>query len=244
MIEIRQLSKRFGSVTAVDNVSVTIPDGAITALLGPNGAGKTTTLRMIAGLITPDHGEAMVDGIAVARDTQKARERLSMLSDARGLYQRLTARENITYYGRLHGLTDQAIAERIARFADPLDMQGILDRRTEGFSTGEKMKVAIVRALVHDPQNIILDEPTNGLDVATVRAMRNLIKSLADERKCVLLTSHIMQEVTMLAGRIIIIAEGRIAADGTPDDILAAAGESRLEDAFVKLSGMSEENAA
>jgi sodium transport system ATP-binding protein len=237
MIEVRNLVKSFGSVKAVDNVSFIAADGAVTALLGPNGAGKTTTLRMISTLVQAEQGSVMIDGKPVATDPQAAKARLAVLTDARGLYQRLTARENITYFGELHGMSRAAIESRMVNLARILDAEALLPRRTEGFSTGEKMKTAISRALIHDPQNVILDEPTNGLDVMTTRSVRALIQQLRDNGKCVLFSSHIMQEVAALADRIVIIAGGRIVASGTPDEILAAAGLTNLEEAFVKLSG-------
>ena len=172
MIEARSLAKRFGAVEAVRDVSFIAPDGAITALLGPNGAGKTTTLRMISALVAPTAGSACVDGIDCAADPLGARGRMGVLSDARGLYARLTARENIAYYGALRGLAPAAIDAAITRLAELLDLAPILDRRTDGFSQGERMKVAIARAIVHDPPNVLLDEPTNGLDVMTTRSLR------------------------------------------------------------------------
>jgi sodium transport system ATP-binding protein len=240
MIEVNSLLKHFGAVKAVDGVSFKAADGQVTALLGPNGAGKTTTLRMISSLVRPEAGEVLIDGVAAHANPQRAKERLALLTDARGLYQRLSARENIAYYGQLHGMATAQIRARTDTLATLLDATALLPRRTEGFSTGEKMKTAIARALIHNPQNIILDEPTNGLDVMTTRSVRSLIQQLRAEGKCVLFSSHIMQEVAALADRIVIIAGGRIAAAGTPDDILATSGEASLEEAFVRLSGLSE----
>jgi sodium transport system ATP-binding protein len=239
MIDVNQLVKSFAGVQAVNNVSFTARDGEVTALLGPNGAGKTTTLRMISSLVVPDQGHVLIDGTRAHDDPQRAKERLALLTDARGLYQRLTARENIAYYGQLHGLTKARIDARIDDLATRLDAKDLLSRRTEGFSTGEKMKTAIARALIHDPKNVILDEPTNGLDVMTTRSVRSLIAQLRRDGKCVLFSSHIMQEVAALADRIVIIAGGKIAASGTPEDILATSGEKTLEEAFVRLSGLT-----
>jgi sodium transport system ATP-binding protein len=231
------LAKRFGDVQAVRDVSFAAPDGRITALLGPNGAGKTTTLRIISTLVAPTQGRAVVDGHDVAADPLAVRARIGMLSDARGLYARLTARENIAYYGRLRGLDDSALEASIARLAELLEMKPILDRRTDGFSQGERMKVAIARALVHDPPNVILDEPGNGLDVMTTRNLREVIRALRDAGKCVLFSSHVMQEVTALCDEIVIVAHGAVAAQGTADQLRAASGRASLEDAFVHYSG-------
>ena len=237
MIEARDLAKRFGDVEAVRHVSFTAPDGAITALLGPNGAGKTTTLRMISTLVAPTAGRALVDGIDATADAIGVRARIGMLSDARGLYARLTARENIAYYGELRGLAPAQVKASIDRLADMLDMGSLLDRRTDGFSTGEKMKVAIARTLVHDPPNVMLDEPTNGLDVMTTRNLREVIRRLRDAGKCVLFSSHVMQEVSALCDTIVIVARGSVVASGTASELLAASGYANLEDAFVHLAG-------
>ena len=241
MIEIRNLSKHFGAVAAVDGVSFTAPNGQITGLLGPNGAGKTTTIRMIGSLVEISAGSASVDGHDVAREPDRARRVSGILTDARGLYTRLTARENIRYYAELHGIETAKSEATIARFVDWLDMKGIIDRRTDGFSQGERMKVAITRALVHEPTTVILDEPTNGLDVMTTRALRELIKRLKAEGRTVMFSSHIMQEVAALCDEIIIIAKGKICAQGTTEALLAQSGQSTLEDAFVKLAGIDGE---
>ena len=241
MIEIRNLSKHFGAVAAVDGVSFTAPNGQITGLLGPNGAGKTTTIRMIGSLVEISAGSASVDGHDVAREPDRARRVSGILTDARGLYTRLTARENIRYYAELHGIETAKSEATIARFVDWLDMKEIIDRRTDGFSQGERMKVAITRALVHEPTTVILDEPTNGLDVMTTRALRELIKRLKAEGRTVMFSSHIMQEVAALCDEIIIIAKGKICAQGTTEALLAQSGQSNLEDAFVKLAGFDGE---
>jgi sodium transport system ATP-binding protein len=240
MIETQALAKHFGAVQAVRQVTFIAPDGAITALLGPNGAGKTTTLRMISTLVVPTQGRALVDGIDVAADPLGVRARLGVLSDARGLYGRLTARENIAYYGALRGLAPAAVQSAIGRLAEWLDLGALLDRRTDGFSQGERMKVAIARALVHDPPNVMLDEPTNGLDVMTTRSLREVIRRLREAGKCVLFSSHVMQEVSALCDTIVIVARGAVVASGTSADLLAASGRDNLEDAFVHLSGAVE----
>ena len=248
MIEVRNLHKAFGKgakrVVAVDGASFIARDGEITGLLGPNGAGKTTTLRMLYTLMNPDSGQVLVDGIDAAVDAVAVRRRLGVLPDARGLYKRLTARENIDYFARLHGIDAQTLRARREALADALEMRDILDRRTEGFSQGQRVKTAIARALVHDPKNVILDEPTNGLDVMSTRAMRTFLKSMKAEGRCVLFSSHIMQEVAALCDRIVVISRGRVVADESPDALRAQTGETNLEDAFVKLIGSDEGLAA
>jgi sodium transport system ATP-binding protein len=244
MIIANDLHKSFktktGTVTAVDGVSFTAHDGQITGLLGPNGAGKTTTMRMLYTLMTPDRGNVTVDGIDAARDPVAVRRALGVLPDARGVYKRLTARENIAYFGELHGLSSKQIAERTRALSDALDMGDILDRQTEGFSQGQRTKTAIARALVHDPRNVILDEPTNGLDVMTTRAMRGFLRQLREEGRCVIFSSHIMQEVAALCDRIVIIAKGTVVAAGTADELREQAGEDNMEEAFVKVIGSEE----
>jgi sodium transport system ATP-binding protein len=237
LIEALSLAKRFGAVDAVRDVTFTAHDGSITALLGPNGAGKTTTLRMIAALVAPSHGAARVDGIDCLADPLAARARLGVLSDARGIYVRLTARENIAYYGALRGMAPGAVHDAIERLAHLLDLTAILDRRADGFSQGERMKVAIARAIVHDPPNVMLDEPTNGLDVMTTRKLREVVKSLRDAGKCVLFSSHVMQEVSALCDEIVIVAHGAVVARGTSAQLLELSGCGNLEDAFVRLAG-------
>jgi sodium transport system ATP-binding protein len=237
MIRVSALVKRFGAIEAVSNVSFEAPDGRITGLLGPNGAGKTTTLRMISTLVQPTSGHASIDGIDTRDEPLAARAKLGLLSDSRGLYVRLTARENIAYYGRLRSMEEAAIDASIARLSELLDMAPLLERRTEGFSQGERMKVAIARALVHDPRNVVLDEPTNGLDVMTTRGLRDAIRRLRDDGKCVLFSSHVMQEVSALCDGIVIMARGAVVAEGDPERIRAASGCDNLEDAFVKLAG-------
>jgi sodium transport system ATP-binding protein len=245
VIVVEQLSKRFVSgsgrqrreVQAVDAVQFTAANGRITGLLGANGAGKTTTLRMVAALLQPDAGRVVVDGIEVARRPREALSRLGLLSDARGLYPRLTARENIVYFGRLHGM-DRARAEaRTAHLAKVLDMQPLLGRRTEGFSQGERMKTALARALVHDPPNIVLDEPTNGLDVLATRALREALRRLRDdEGKCIVFSTHIMQEVERLCDHVVVVAGGRTVAQGSVGELQARVGTADFEETFVQLA--------
>ena len=227
-------------VIAVDDVGFIANDGEITGLLGPNGAGKTTTLRMLYTLMTPESGRVLVDGVDVAQDAERVRRSLGVLPDARGVYKRLTARENIDYFGKLHGMAPADIADRTNKLAQALQMEDFLDRATEGFSQGQRTKTAIARALIHDPKNVILDEPTNGLDVMTTRGLRGFLQELRGEGRCVIFSSHIMQEVAALCDRIVIIANGRVMAQGTTDELRAQAGETNLEDAFVKLIGSDE----
>lgn len=245
MIEVRALGKTFVArrgrskvpLTAVEDVSFDAADGEITALLGPNGAGKTTTLRILATLMQPDHGQATVGGIDVTADPIAVRAQLGVLSDARGLYTRLTARENVAYYANLRGVPGAEFDARLGEIANLLDMSELLDRRAEGFSSGERMKVALARALIHDPQHLILDEPTNGLDVMSTRALRQLLGHLRRRGKCVVFSTHIMQEVEALSDRIVIVAHGRTLAAGTAAQLTEAAGGGGLEDVFVKLTG-------
>ena len=247
MIVIDHLAKAFGKrgeVKAVGGVSFTAAGGAITGLLGPNGAGKTTLLRMLATLVVPDSGTATIDGLSVTGDRYAVRRRIGVLSDARGLYLRLTGRENIRYYGALHGLAGSALAERIDQLVHTLGIAGIADRPAQGYSQGERMKVAIARALVHDPAVILLDEPTNGLDIMSTRALRDLLRSLAADGKCLLFSSHVMQEVSALCDRIVILGHGRVAATGSAAEIIAHSGATSLEDAFVRVLGSGEGLAA
>ncbi|HEX4509344.1 MAG TPA: ATP-binding cassette domain-containing protein [Burkholderiaceae bacterium] len=229
--------RRVRSVIAVNDLHLHARDGAITGLLGPNGAGKTTALRMLVGLVTPDAGTLEVDGLSTAAEPQGTRARLGVLSDARGLYPRLTARENIVYHGRLHGLDDDVLEARCETLGRLLDMRSLLDRRTDGFSQGERMKTALARALVHDPPNIVLDEPTNGLDVVATRALRDILRTLRDEgRKCIVFSTHIMQEVERLCDQVIVMARGRNVAEGTVAELCELAGTADFENAFVRLA--------
>ena len=240
MIEVRDLCKSFGDVHAVRGISFTINDGEITGLLGPNGAGKTTTLRMLYSLLPPDSGTIRIDGLDPTEDAIAIKRTLGVVPDSRGLYKRLTARENIAYYGELHGLDRNEIRSRTDTLARTLNMEDFLERRTDGFSQGQRVKVAIARAMIHQPQTVLLDEPSNGLDVMTTRALRAYIRSLKAAGQSVVLSTHIMQEVAALCDRIIIIANGTIAADGTPDELLARSGKDSVEDAFVALIGSDE----
>jgi sodium transport system ATP-binding protein len=248
MIVVDGLSKRFrlgrgGFVQAVEHVGFTAPDGRITGLLGPNGAGKTTTLRMVAGLIDPDAGRVRVGELDVAAHRREALARMGILGDARGLYPRLTARENIVYYGLLQDMPRDAAHARAEALARMLEMTPLLDRRTEGFSQGERMKTALARALVHDPPHIVLDEPTNGLDVLATRALRDTLRWLRTPEgggKCVVFSTHVMQEVERLCDSVVVMSHGRVVAEGTVDELLARTGRRDFEQAFVDLAFMQE----
>lgn len=240
MIEVQNLKKYFGSVKAVDGISFKADDGKITGLLGPNGAGKSTALRMLYTVFEADSGSARIDGFDVASHSQKVRSLIGVLTHGAGIYERLTARENIRYFGELHGLSGKALDIRIDELADLLDMNDFLERRCKGFSQGQKTKVALARALVHKPKNVLLDEPTNGLDVMATRGLREVILRLKDAGHCVLFSSHVMQEVAALCDEIVIIAKGKVVANGSPESLRATTGEDSLEDAFVKAIGSEE----
>jgi len=240
VIEVKNLKKSFGKVAAVESVSFRAENGRVTGLLGPNGAGKTTALRMLYTLLKPDEGQVLIDQVDVALDPSAARRRLGVLPDSRGLYKRLTSRENIAYFGELQGLRGEQLKTAVDAMILELGIADIADRRTDGFSQGQRVKVGIARALVHQPQNVVLDEPTNGLDVMSTRAMRQFIFKLRDAGRCVLFSSHIMQEVSALCDHIVIIARGRVVAEGSTDQLKALAGIENLEDAFVKIIGSDE----
>jgi sodium transport system ATP-binding protein len=241
VIEALGLRKRFGAVTAVNDVSFVARDGAITGLVGPNGAGKSTTLRMLYTVLRPDAGSARIDGIDVTEDAIGARGRLGVLPHAAGLYPNLTGRENIRYFGALHGLDPAALEARVDELVRLLDLATVADRRAKGFSQGERVKVALARALVHAPRNLILDEPTNGLDVMSIRTLRELLRRLRDAGTCILFSSHVMQEVSALCDTAIIIGHGRVLAQGTLDVVRSQAGAENLEDAFVALLARASE---
>ena len=237
MIEVIDLKKSFGPVHAVRGVSFTAQDSHITGLLGPNGAGKSTTLRIISTVLKPGSGTVKVDEVDVLADGNQARLGLGVLPHQSGLYPRLTARENIRYYGELNGVSGAALARRINELVELLEIGDFVDRPAKGFSQGQRIKVALARAMVHGPRNLVLDEPTNGLDVMATRALRALIRKLKDAGHCVLFSSHVMQEVAALCDSIVLIAGGAIVARGTPDELRKQTGESDLEEAFVKLVG-------
>lgn len=238
MIRLEDVHKSFGGRPAVRAVGFSAGDGTVTGLLGPNGAGKTTTLRILGGLLRPDRGQVHIGGHDVARDPRAARRSLGLLPDARGLHPRLTPREHLRYAASLYGLSPAAADQRIEALSAQLGMAGIIDRRCRGFSQGERVKVALARALVHDPMHVVLDEPTNGLDVGATRAIRAMVRTLKEQGRCVVLSSHVMQEVKSLCSQLVILAEGEVKAAGTVDEVLAQAGTDDLEDAFVTLAGM------
>ncbi len=237
MISVKDLHKSFGDVKAVDGISFEAADGRITGLLGPNGAGKSTTLRVLYTVLKPDSGSAAIDGIDVVTDSLDARRRIGSLPHASGLYPHLTARENIAYYAALYGMPSDKADVRVDQVIAQLDIEDFADRRTKGFSQGQRTKVALARALVHEPRNIILDEPSNGLDVMATRSLRDLIRGLKAAGNCILFSSHVMQEVEHLCDEIVIIAEGQVAIHDSPDGIRHQTGCDDLEDAFVKAIG-------
>jgi len=212
---------------------INAPDGKITGLLGPNGAGKSTMLRVLYTVLKPDQGTANIDGADVVSDSLAARRNIGALPHGAGLYPHLTARENIAYYANLCGLDKSEVDDRVSSIVKLLEIDAFADRRTKGFSQGQRTKVSLARALVHDPQNVILDEPTNGLDVMATRSLRHLILKLKDAGRCVLFSSHVMQEVAALCDDICIIANGQVAIDDSIDGIRERTGEDDLEEAFV-----------
>ncbi len=240
MIRIDGVAKSFGEVQALRGITFDVPDGQITGLLGPNGAGKTTALRVVYGVLRPDAGHALVDGIDLSAGRLDAQQRLGVFPHAQGLYARLTAREHVLYFGRLHGLSGAALERRADELISALGMEDIAHRRTEGFSQGQRVKVALARALVHEPRNVVLDEPTNGLDVAATRQVRTLLRQLREQGRCILFSSHVMQEVSALCDRVVVISRGAVAAEGTPDDLRRQTGRESLEDAFVAAIGSEE----
>jgi sodium transport system ATP-binding protein len=240
VIEANHLSKTFGAVKAVRDVSLRAPDGRITGLLGPNGAGKSTTLRILYTVLKPDTGDALIDGTSVVHAPLEARRRIGVLPHSAGIYQHLSARENILYYGALHGLPRAERETRADELVDLLEMRDFALRPAKKLSQGQRLKTALARALIHRPRNVLLDEPTNGLDVMAVRSLRALLVRLRNEGHCVLFSSHVMQEVTALCDEVIVIARGGVVASGTPEDIRSRTGQDNLEEAFVQLIGSDE----
>jgi sodium transport system ATP-binding protein len=241
MITIQKLAKSFDARPVVKELSFEAPDGTITGLLGANGAGKTTTLRMICGVLQPESGSIVVDD-AASGDALDRQRRIGALLDHMGIYSRLTVRENLAYFGRLRGMPADLLAERIEAVVSILGLEAIADRRTHGFSQGERMKTALGRALLHSPRNLLLDEPTNGLDIPTIRSLRDLLRRLRDAGTCIVYSSHVLDEVRALCDRVVIIAGGRIVAEGSPQELCSQAETSSLEDAFIELTGATRSN--
>jgi sodium transport system ATP-binding protein len=237
MFEVDGLHKHFGPVRALDGVSFAAGDGRITGLLGPNGAGKSTCLRILATVLKADRGSARIGGVSLESDPLRARRLLGVLPHSSGLYQNLTARENIVYYGRLHRLSGRELERRTKDQLERLDLGAIADRRAKGFSQGERTKVALARALVHDPQHLLLDEPTNGLDVMATRHLRDWLRELRAQGRCVLLSSHVMQEVEALVDELVIVAAGRVTLTGRPAALAERFPGRSLEEIFVEAVG-------
>lgn len=244
MIEVKDLRKQFGKVTALDGLSFTAPQGQITGLLGPNGAGKTTCLRTIYGLLKADSGIALIDGIDASLQPLQARRNIGIFPDKFGLYERLTAREQVAYFAALHGLEKQTQQQAVQQVLERLDMLAIADRKATGFSQGQRMKVALAQAIVHNPKHLILDEPSRGLDVMSTRILRDLLRELRAQGTSILFSSHVMQEVAALCDQVVVIAKGKVAAHGTTEQLCEQTGETALEEAFVKIIGTDEGIAA
>ena len=234
MIRVHGLKKSFPPVMALDGVAFEALDGEVTGLIGPNGAGKTTALRILYTVLRPDSGAARIDGFDTVKDRRDVQRRIGVLPDSRGLYPRLTAREHVRYYGRLHGLGGADLERRIDALIETLGITDFADRRARGFSKGQTRKVAMARALVHEPHNVMFDEPTNGLDIASSRAVRALVREIREQNRCVLFCSHIMSEVEALCDRIVVVAHGRVVADGTPEELRRQSGHADLEEVFLK----------
>ena len=234
MIQVEAITKRFGEIEALKGISFTARDGRITGLLGPNGAGKSTCLRVLYTVLKPDTGRATVDDIDVVTEPIAARRKLGVLPHNAGLYPHLSARENIAYFGELQGLSPSELDPRIEALLERLELTEIADRRAKGFSQGERTKVALARALVHGPSHLLLDEPSNGLDVMATRSLRGWLRELKQDGQCIILSSHIMQEVTALCDDIVIIAHGRVVAQGTAEELQERFGQTSLEEIFVE----------
>ncbi|ASG66482.1 ATP-binding cassette domain-containing protein [Idiomarina piscisalsi] len=244
MINVDKLSKTFKSVQALNSLSFQANDGEITGLLGPNGAGKTTCLRIIYGLLQADQGKAEIEGVDANVNPMGARKNLGIFPDKFGLYERLTVREQVAYFAELHGLTGNVRRDAVERVIKKLDIEELADRRTGGFSQGQRMKVALAQALVHNPKHLILDEPSRGLDVMSTRILRDVLREQRAQGTCILFSSHVMQEVAALCDRVVVMASGKVAAEGTPEELCRMTGEEQLEDAFVKIIGTDEGIAA
>ena len=244
MIEVHDVRKQFGAVQALGGVSFTARDGQITALLGPNGAGKTTLLRTLVGLLRRDHGTISIGGVDPERDPMAVRRNIGFLTDQFGLYERLTTREYLNYFGELNGMDGAALRARIVEVSELLGMDDILERQTKGFSQGQRIKVALARTLLHRPRHLLLDEPSRGLDVMSTRALRTALNALREDGCCVIMATHVMQEVVHLCEDVIVIAKGHTVAQGSPEELCRRTGIASLEDAFVSLVGTEEGIAA
>jgi sodium transport system ATP-binding protein len=240
MIDTHEVRKQFGAVQALGGVSFKARDGQIAALLGPNGAGKTTLLRLLVGLLRRDHGSISIDGVDPERDPMAVRRNIGFLTDQFGLYDRLSTREYLAYFGELNGMGGAALTTRIDEVADLLAMNDILERRAKGFSQGQRIKVALARTLLHRPRHLLLDEPSRGLDVMSTRALRSALTALRKDGCCVIMATHVMQEVTHLCDDVIVIAKGHTVAQGSPEELCRRTGIANLEDAFVSLVGTEE----
>jgi sodium transport system ATP-binding protein len=240
MIETKDVRKQFGAVQALGGVSFQARDGQITALLGPNGAGKTTLLRLLVGLLRRDHGSISIDGVDPERDPMAVRKNIGFLTDQFGLYDRLSTREYLAYFGELNGMAGPTLHARIDQVAELLAMNDILERRAKGFSQGQRIKVALARTLLHRPRHLLLDEPSRGLDVMSTRALRSALAELRKDGCCVIMATHVMQEVTHLCDDVIVIAKGHTVAQGSPQQLCQRTGIANLEDAFVSLVGTEE----
>jgi sodium transport system ATP-binding protein len=244
MIEVQDVRKQFGAVQALGGVSFSARDGQITALLGPNGAGKTTLLRTLVGLLKRDHGSIAIDGVDPEKDPLAVRRNIGFLTDQFGLYERLSTREYLDYFGELNGMGGPTLKQRIDEVAELLQMDDILERRAKGFSQGQRIKVALARTLLHRPRHLLLDEPSRGLDVMSTRALRHALSALRADGCCVIMATHVMQEVTQLCDDVIVIAKGHTVAQGSPEELCRRTGIANLEDAFVSLVGTEEGIAA
>jgi sodium transport system ATP-binding protein len=244
MIEVHEVRKQFGAVQALGGVSFSARDGQITALLGPNGAGKTTLLRTLVGLLRRDHGTIAIDGVDPEQDPLAVRRNIGFLTDQFGLYERLSTREFLTYFGELNGMAAPDLRRRIDEVSALLGMDDILERRAKGFSQGQRIKVALARTLLHRPRHLLLDEPSRGLDVMSTRALRHALAALRADGCCVIMATHVMQEVSHLCDDVIVIAEGHTVAQGSPEELCRRTGIANLEDAFVSLVGTEEGIAA
>lgn len=244
MLAVNNLSKQFKSVQALNQLSFSAPDGQITGLLGPNGAGKTTCLRIIYGLLKGDSGQALINDIDANHDPLNARRQIGIFPDKFGLYERLTVTEQIGFFAQLHGLQGEHLQQRVGEVIERLDIADLANRKSAGFSQGQRMKVALAQALVHDPKHLILDEPSRGLDVMSTRILRDMLREQRAQGTCILFSSHVMQEVAALCDRVVVMADGKMAAEGTPEELCAMTGETALEEAFVKIIGSDEGIAA